>query len=94
MCDERVRLHGLDLSTKHAVSDTREPEYEKGHANAQPYNLMFNMIFTSILLKVMFLVQVDVDLIPLFLLYRLTRTLMRAFFWQKNTRSDEQVKGG
>ncbi|EDQ1420536.1 hypothetical protein GPM40_003461 [Salmonella enterica] len=33
---KRVRLHGLDLSTKHAMSDTREPEYEKGHANAQP----------------------------------------------------------
>ena len=26
MCYERVRLHGLDLSTKHVVSDTREPE--------------------------------------------------------------------
>ncbi|MBD9990210.1 hypothetical protein FOT49_10070 [Citrobacter freundii] len=29
MCDERVRLHGLDLSTKHVVSDTREPEMKK-----------------------------------------------------------------
>jgi hypothetical protein len=26
VCDERVRLHGLDLSTKHVVSDSREPE--------------------------------------------------------------------
>ncbi|HAT3814132.1 hypothetical protein RQN31_24400 [Citrobacter freundii] len=27
---KKVRLHGLDLSTKHAVSDTHEPENEKG----------------------------------------------------------------
>ncbi|ECX8329411.1 hypothetical protein GSP16_002292 [Salmonella enterica subsp. enterica] len=30
------RLHGLDLSTKHVADDSREPEYEKGHVNAQP----------------------------------------------------------
>ncbi|EPZ4371913.1 hypothetical protein ACXMSV_003603, partial [Salmonella enterica subsp. salamae serovar 42:b:e,n,x,z15] len=34
---KRVRLHGLDLSTKHTISDIREPEYEKGHVNTQPY---------------------------------------------------------
>ena len=26
---ERVRLHGLDLSTKHVEDDPREPEIEK-----------------------------------------------------------------
>lgn len=29
MRGKRIRLHGLDLSTKHAVSDTREPEMKK-----------------------------------------------------------------
>lgn len=29
LCDERVRLHGLDLSTKHVADDSREPEIEK-----------------------------------------------------------------
>jgi hypothetical protein len=32
---KRVRLHGLDLSTKHAVIDSREPEIEKA-AKWQP----------------------------------------------------------
>ncbi|HAU5652470.1 TPA: hypothetical protein JD325_002871 [Citrobacter freundii] len=26
---KRVRLHGLDLSTKHVADDSREPEIEK-----------------------------------------------------------------
>ena len=26
MCDDKVRLHGLDLSTKHVVFDSREPD--------------------------------------------------------------------
>lgn len=29
VCKKRVRLHGLDLSTKHVVDDPREPEIEK-----------------------------------------------------------------
>lgn len=29
MCDEKVRFHGLDLSTKHIADDSREPEIEK-----------------------------------------------------------------
>lgn len=29
VCYERVRLHGLDLSTKHVVIDSREPEIKK-----------------------------------------------------------------
>lgn len=31
VCLEKVRLHGLDLSTKHVVDDSREPENKKGH---------------------------------------------------------------
>ncbi|EAS6485268.1 hypothetical protein D4S77_17685 [Salmonella enterica] len=37
MCDERVRLHGLDLSTKHVVSDSREPEMKKPRRIARLY---------------------------------------------------------
>ncbi|MLR11049.1 hypothetical protein DRK89_12960 [Salmonella enterica subsp. enterica] len=37
MCDERVRLHGLDLSTKHVVSDIREPEMKKPRRIARLY---------------------------------------------------------
>ncbi|POT74629.1 hypothetical protein C3378_20095 [Klebsiella michiganensis] len=29
VCLKRVRLHGLDLSTKHVEDDPREPEIEK-----------------------------------------------------------------
>ncbi|EDW7379500.1 hypothetical protein CJF03_001357 [Salmonella enterica subsp. enterica serovar Alachua] len=35
MRGNRIRLHGLDLSTKHVVSDTREPEMKKA-ATRQP----------------------------------------------------------
>jgi hypothetical protein len=37
VCDVRVRLHGLDLSTKHVVSDTREPEMKKPRRIARLY---------------------------------------------------------
>ncbi|KSU40082.1 hypothetical protein ABI57_21710 [Salmonella enterica subsp. enterica serovar Veneziana] len=45
------------------MSDTREPEYEKGHANAQPVNVInlnVNIAFTSVLLKVIFEVPIIV----------------------------------
>jgi len=29
VCDERLRLHRLDLSTKHVADVSREPEIEK-----------------------------------------------------------------
>nr|DAF19875.1 MAG TPA: hypothetical protein [Caudoviricetes sp.] len=30
LCDERrIRLHGLDLSTKHVADDSREPEIDE-----------------------------------------------------------------
>ncbi|EAB8387031.1 hypothetical protein EES00_23625, partial [Salmonella enterica subsp. enterica serovar Napoli] len=29
VCDERGRIHGLDLSTKHVADDSREPENKK-----------------------------------------------------------------
>ncbi|MGY6357993.1 hypothetical protein, partial [Citrobacter amalonaticus] len=35
VCDEKVKLHGLDLSTKHEVIDSREPEMKKA-AMRQP----------------------------------------------------------
>jgi hypothetical protein len=37
VCDEKVRLHGLDLSTKHVADDSREPEMKKA-ASWQPKN--------------------------------------------------------
>jgi len=42
LCDERrIRLHGLDLSTKHEVSDTREPEMKKATQMRSLYNESF-----------------------------------------------------
>lgn len=35
VCLKRVRLHGLDLSTKHVADDSREPEMKKA-AKRQP----------------------------------------------------------
>nr|DAE77806.1 MAG TPA: hypothetical protein [Caudoviricetes sp.] len=29
VCLKRVRLHGLDLSTKHVADDSREPEIDE-----------------------------------------------------------------
>ncbi|EDB1943708.1 hypothetical protein F9P46_16625 [Salmonella enterica subsp. enterica] len=41
LCDERVRLHGLDLSTICIVDDSREPEIKKPRRMPGLVNLKF-----------------------------------------------------
>ncbi|EAS6413865.1 hypothetical protein D4T06_04075 [Salmonella enterica] len=36
---KRIRLHGLDLSTKHVVIDSREPEMKKAAHLRSPVDL-------------------------------------------------------
>lgn len=42
----RIRLHELDLSTKHVVDDSREPEKEK--AAQVRSSMMFGVIYNSV----------------------------------------------
>lgn len=49
----REQASRAEFSTKHIVSDSREPEHEKGRPKAV-HNQIINNVFTSISLKVMF----------------------------------------